>query len=81
MFTDGDVENGQLLPQWTNASASEMDVAEVEVEGKGKAKVKDGIEQLERTPLEVFQPAEGSEGMEMMVNKALGLVFDAVKSI
>jgi hypothetical protein len=31
--------------------------------------------------LEVFQPAEGSEGMEMMVNKALGLVFDAVKSI
>ncbi len=77
MFTNGDVEKGALLPQWSSGDVGGVEMQEVEGKGKGKEKE----EVVKKTPLETFEPAEGSEGMEMMVNRSLGLVFDAVKTI
>ena len=70
----------------TGASAENLQNGD---KGKGKAKAdeQEGTEVGETAPISIsrtlheFRPKEGDEGMNEMVGKALGIIFDTVKSM
>jgi hypothetical protein len=100
MFANGDVEQGELIPQiprwqkddeqlkggWAENKIKELAAAKANNKGKGKASDEDldlaqNVEDRGETIIHEFQPKEGNEGMEEMVDKALGAIFDAVRDL
>jgi hypothetical protein len=104
MFTDGNVENGELIRDmdqwkkdeeqirggWAEEWIKKLDKGTEEKEtviDKGKGKQVAGASREEREKpsgsrtLHEFRPREGQEGLEEMVDEALSLIFDAVRSV
>lgn len=78
-------EKGKL-----SSGTAEEEKSEKVDKGKGKASLDDDKPDLAQASsarasisrmLQEFQPKEGDEGMDEMVSKALGIIFDAVKSM
>jgi hypothetical protein len=65
LFTDQDVEKGQLAPDWYRRVMGSHAVTEEE----------------DDKVAEVFTPAEGSEGMQEMVAKGLERIYEVARKI
>ena len=104
MFTDGNVEDGELIRDmdqwrkdeeqvrggWAEEWIKKLDKNDEGKEpmvdkGKGKQVVDAADDEREKpsgsSTLHEFRPKEGQAGLEEMVDEALSVIFDAVRSV